>query len=723
MVARRGLPRWKYYIAIRAGFEPKALRNEVTCFTTTLRRHTGSQDAVPEWDWFRTIRVFNTSVFSCFQFLLNLMLCSKLNDNGSMIDFILNSPAPIYTACKLARLYRLESTKEKDKSSELIEIGSYCEQVGLDLLHLSTTFDTEDVLNAVDDARQPLIDILIDAELKNCVAHANVQGYLSDVWRGDNPLFDGWRTIVLFLLCFLIPPLWAFFALPYNKYSRVPTLRFICYVISHVYLIALLILVAVIPWDRSYEELFPTPYEWILLIWLSGMLISQISEPQSRSGLGLFPPLILGLSTIAILMHVFAIFTIGQSREELMYSRDQVLGLALLLCVVQCMEFLSLHHLFGPWSIIIRSLIQDLLRFLVILMIFIIGFALQLTVVYKPVYNLKHVKVPTDTVPIPKRQGPLIVFEHLFFAMFGLTGKSDIDAFDANTNPPATKYLALMIFGFYEIIIIIVLINLLIAMMSNTYTRLEERSDIEWKFGRAKIIRNMTKTVATPVPLNIITTLVAIFRIMFKTNCCCCRTDVAKICDEMENQVTEMPMESFVSLDRSTMVEEGSGPKRLADVVNWGDVVARYMENKGLHIDDVEDEIDKLESGNKGNRRTLTLRSKKTANGHVATWVISSYGAEVSNSVSMQNYFFDFYRHPRCAPRKPLSFSGIPCVIKCDYFHEAIKFLSWSCPWTAKWVLFSFVTRIRSIQHQTTRTVASLCFIGKTSEYRERPGV
>lgn len=547
------------------------------------------------------------------------MLCSKLNDNGSMIDFILNSPAPIYTACKLARLYRLESTKEKDKSSELIEIGSYCEQVGLDLLHLSTTFDTEDVLNAVDDARQPLIDILIDAELKNCVAHANVQGYLSDVWRGDNPLFDGWRTIVLFLLCFLIPPLWAFFALPYNKYSRVPTLRFICYVISHVYLIALLILVAVIPWDRSYEELFPTPYEWILLIWLSGMLISQISEPQSRSGLGLFPPLILGLSTIAILMHVFAIFTIGQSREELMYSRDQVLGLALLLCVVQCMEFLSLHHLFGPWSIIIRSLIQDLLRFLVILMIFIIGFALQLTVVYKPVYNLKHVKVPTDTVPIPKRQGPLIVFEHLFFAMFGLTGKSDIDAFDANTNPPATKYLALMIFGFYEIIIIIVLINLLIAMMSNTYTRLEERSDIEWKFGRAKIIRNMTKTVATPVPLNIITTLVAIFRIMFKTNCCCCRTDVAKICDEMENQVTEMPMESFVSLDRSTMVEEGSGPKRLADVVNWGDVVARYMENKGLHIDDVEDEIDKLESGNKGNRRTLTLRSKKTANGHVAT--------------------------------------------------------------------------------------------------------
>jgi len=553
------------------------------------------------------------------KFLLNLMLCSKLNDNGSMIDFILNSPAPIYTACKLARLYRLESTKEKDKSNELMEMGDYCEQVGLDLLHLSTTFNTEDVLNSVDDARQPLIDILIDAELKNCVAHANVQGYLSDVWKGDNPLFDGWRTVVLSLLCMLIPPLWAFLALPYNKYSRVPTLRFICYVISHFYLITLLILVTVVPWNRSYEELFPTPYEWILLIWLSGMLISQISEPQSRSGMGIFPPLVLGLSTIAILMHIVAIFITGQAREELMYGRDQVLGLGLLLCVVQCMEFLSLHHLFGPWSIIIRSLIQDLLRFLVILMIFIFGFALQLTVVYKPVYNLKHVKIPTETVPIPKREGPLIVFEHLFFAMFGLTGKSDIDSYDSNTNPPATKYLALVIFGFFEIIIIIVLINLLIAMMSNTYTRLEERSDIEWKFGRATIIRNMTKTVATPVPLNIITTLVAIFRIIFKTNCCCCRTDISKICDEMENRLPEMQMESFVSLDRSTLVEEGGGPKRLVDVVNWSVIVERYMENKGLHIDDEEDEIDKMESGSKSKRRTQTMRSRKPANGHVVT--------------------------------------------------------------------------------------------------------
>lgn len=37
--------------------------------------------------------------------------------------------------------------------------------------------------------------------------------------------------------------------------------------------------------------------------------------------------------------------------------------------------------------------------------------------------------------------------------------------------------------------------NLLIAMLTDTYQEIEEESDKEWKFGRAKLIRNMQKTV------------------------------------------------------------------------------------------------------------------------------------------------------------------------------------------------------------------------------------
>ena len=45
-----------------------------------------------------------------------------------------------------------------------------------------------------------------------------------------------------------------------------------------------------------------------------------------------------------------------------------------------------------------------------------------------------------------------------------------------------------LVFGLYMMITTIVLINLLIAMMSDTYQRIQQQSDMEWKFGRSKLI-------------------------------------------------------------------------------------------------------------------------------------------------------------------------------------------------------------------------------------------
>ncbi|KAK9508266.1 hypothetical protein O3M35_007964 [Rhynocoris fuscipes] len=58
---------------------------------------------------------------------------------------------------------------------------------------------------------------------------------------------------------------------------------------------------------------------------------------------------------------------------------------------------------------------------------------------------------------------------------------------------------------------VVVLINLLIAMMSDTYQRIQAQSDIEWKYGLAKLIRNMHRTTTTPSPLNLITTWLMYF--------------------------------------------------------------------------------------------------------------------------------------------------------------------------------------------------------------------
>ena len=50
------------------------------------------------------------------------------------------------------------------------------------------------------------------------------------------------------------------------------------------------------------------------------------------------------------------------------------------------------------------------------------------------------------------------------------------------------RFFALLMFGSYSVCNIIVLLNMLIAMMSNSYTIISEKSDMEWKFARSEYI-------------------------------------------------------------------------------------------------------------------------------------------------------------------------------------------------------------------------------------------
>ncbi|KAG8227338.1 hypothetical protein J437_LFUL003327 [Ladona fulva] len=47
--------------------------------------------------------------------------------------------------------------------------------------------------------------------------------------------------------------------------------------------------------------------------------------------------------------------------------------------------------------------------------------------------------------------------------------------------------------------------------MSDTYQRIQAQSDVEWKYGLAKLIRNMHRTTTTPSPLNLVTTWLMFF--------------------------------------------------------------------------------------------------------------------------------------------------------------------------------------------------------------------
>ncbi|XP_017755980.1 PREDICTED: uncharacterized protein LOC108547816 [Eufriesea mexicana] len=107
----------------------------------------------------------------------------------------------------------------------------------------------------------------------------------------------------------------------------------------------------------------------------------------------------------------------------------------------------------------------------------------------------------------PVRMSPVLAVELLFFAIFGQTTHEQFKV--EIMQPEWTKVLFKLTFGIYMLVSVVVLINLLIAMMSDTYQRIQAQSDIEWKYGLSKLVRNMHRTSTAPSPLNLLTTWMA----------------------------------------------------------------------------------------------------------------------------------------------------------------------------------------------------------------------
>lgn len=438
------------------------------------------------------------------------MVCSKQHENKPIQEFILVSSAPIDTAVKLAKCYENLAQKEKDRTRDLEVVCEYCDTIATDLLTIAaTTNNAGRLLRAVDYKGTEFLDVLIELERKEVVAQHAVQQYLTNVWIG-NMKWAGWKFIMLFFSFLVCPIVWVIVSCPFgNRLSKMPIIKFMLYLVSHIFFIAILTITTVNPWLPIYmnDGMWPYWHEWLLALWVVGILIAEIINPADRDGLGGIKVVVVFVSFIAMIVHMATIVT-GYlnyfdevSRWVMLYCRNQLLAVALLLSFLEFLNFLTFHHLFGPWAVIIRDLIKDLLRFLAILLIFMVGFSLHICAIYQPVFE------PPDAVngTLPSYgqefQNPLDTFEMLFFALFGLVEPDYMPPM--HLSPPLAKIIMKVVFGVYMMVTVIVLINLLIAMMSNTYQRIQAQSDTEWKFGRAKLIRNMNLTSPTPSPINI----------------------------------------------------------------------------------------------------------------------------------------------------------------------------------------------------------------------------
>ncbi|XP_059164001.1 uncharacterized protein LOC131946958 [Physella acuta] len=185
---------------------------------------------------------------------------------------------------------------------------------------------------------------------------------------------------------------------------------------------------------------------------------------------------------------------------------------------------------FGQLQISYGRMLQDVGKFIFIYFTVMIAFICGLTSLYSISKNVHF-------------SGLLETTGTLFWAAFGM-GVSVAPAIEDQVQegeassgkdgeiPDSVKLkvvevVGYILYGVYILGAVVVLINMLIAMMSNTFEDIQKSEDSEWKFARAKLwISFIEQGTTLPIPFNIIPTPKSILRLFrWFRDCVCCEVD------------------------------------------------------------------------------------------------------------------------------------------------------------------------------------------------------
>jgi len=408
------------------------------------------------------------------------------------------------------------------------------------------------------------LELAIDYKQKTFVAHPNVQQLLSALWYAG---FPGFRRLPTMQKLFQLTKLVLFFPVycvmymifpesETSKRIRSPFMKFVIHSASYLFFLLMLILFSV-----RFEELFvfylgtenmranlleslkkprgalPTPIEWVILLYVFGFLWEEIREIK-RDGISAYfrnmwnildimrDSLYLMTMVLRIFAYIQQSIEISSDPQSAYIPREEWNGFdpqliseglfsaANVLSALKLVHIFSINPHLGPLQISLGRMVIDIVKFFFIYVLVLFAFACGLTQLlwyFNDLEKQKCYSLPGGEADWSKNGDACMkwrrfhnLFEAsqtLFWAGFGMIG---LDDFELTGAGGYTRFWSMLMFGAYSVINIIVLLNLLIAMMSSSYSFIVEHADTEWKFARTKLWMSFFEGRCTlPPPFNI----------------------------------------------------------------------------------------------------------------------------------------------------------------------------------------------------------------------------
>ncbi|XP_075806812.1 short transient receptor potential channel 4 isoform X3 [Microtus pennsylvanicus] len=450
----------------------------------------------------------------------------------------LSSEDPFLTAFQLSWELQELSKVENEFKSEYEELSRQCKQFAKDLLDQTrSSRELEIILNYRDD--NSLIEeqsgndlarlkLAIKYRQKEFVAQPNCQQLLASRWYDE---FPGWRRrhwAVKMVTCFIIGLLFPVFSVcyliapksPLGLFIRKPFIKFICHTASYLTFLFLLLLASqhIDRSDLNRQGPPPTIVEWMILPWVLGFIWGEIKQMWDGGlqdyihdwwNLMDFVMNSLYLATISLKIVAFVKYSALNPRDTWDMWHPTLVAEALF-AIANIFSSLRLISLFtanshlGPLQISLGRMLLDILKFLFIYCLVLLAFANGLNQLY--FYYEETKGLNCKGIRCEKQNNAFsTLFEtlqSLFWSIFGLI---NLYVTNVNAQHEFTEFVGATMFGTYNVISLVVLLNMLIAMMNNSYQLIADHADIEWKFARTKLWMSYFEEGGTlPTPFNVI---------------------------------------------------------------------------------------------------------------------------------------------------------------------------------------------------------------------------
>ncbi|KAL2746513.1 short transient receptor potential channel 5-like [Vespula maculifrons] len=439
---------------------------------------------------------------------------------------------PILASFNLSVELKMAASYDREFYNEYIQLSEQLSKFATDLIGCARKAqEVETVLKRTSGFSRtsrfiyPRLLIALDYKQKTFVAHPNVQEMIENKWVDgwyEWRMRKTWLQCLTVLLRIILLPLIALIILiiPNTKIAKFfssPVNKFLHSVAS--YLVFLIIVFIISNADKNKQLRGPpdTGFEPILAIFVISYLWSIIRliimhgpRRYFRAPWNWYETCMIFLFVLTFICWIDAAIDVrinGQRDLERKYWHkydptligEGIYCLATIMAFFRLMFLCQLNYHLGPLQLSLGKMIRDVTKFIVIFAIVLLAFTSGLCKLYQ--YYDDMVQIDKSNIKI-QQVSSFVNFpsslKTLFWAVFCMSPIESADVIIENLPSDSetetiinyhtfTEIIGYIAFASFEFISVVVVLNMLIACMTNTFTKVTENVIVEWTFGRTEV--------------------------------------------------------------------------------------------------------------------------------------------------------------------------------------------------------------------------------------------